>query len=136
MHLAIGSTGKEESQTASPLGLQLRKIKAKLRPLFAACSRVSGLCNVFPISLALLISGVFEQGDEERPFSSRWDLQLGSKLPVRAPADSSPCFPVNRSWWGRIVSVEWGHSKKNWRRCPEKEWKERSTSVSPRAGSI
>lgn len=88
MHLAIGSTGKEESQTASPLGLQLQKIKAKPRPLFAACSRVSGLCNVLPISLALLISDVFEQGDEERPFSAggtcSWDQSSPSGLPLTA----------------------------------------------------
>lgn len=65
MHLAVGSTRKEESQTVSPLGLQLWKIKAKQRQPFAACSRVSDLCNVFPVSSSLLISCVFEQGNEK-----------------------------------------------------------------------
>lgn len=85
MHLAIGSTGKEKSQTVSPLGLQLRKIKAKPRPLFAACSRVSDLYNVFPVSLSLLISDVFEQGNEELPFPAggtcSWDQSPASGLP-------------------------------------------------------
>lgn len=123
MHLAIGSTKKEESQMTSSLGLWLWKFKAQQRHLFSACSRVSGLCNVFPVSLSLLISCIFEQGNEELCCLFK---QVGTTAVIKAtrpaPAGSDPWFFVNCSSWGWIYSgVRWLQANPS--RCSDKEWK-------------
>lgn len=110
MHLALG---KKKVKLPLPSGSGSGKIKAKPRQLFAACSRVSDLCNVFPVSLSLLISGVFEQGNEELPFSAggtcSWD---------QSPVSGGSCRQQSLLfckllWWGGIClcGVGWLQEK-------------------------
>lgn len=102
MCLAIGSTRKEESQTASPSGSGFGKSKPS-RGSSSLPAAGSAICVMFSLSaylcwFLLFLSKGMKSCIIAAAFLSRWGLQLWSKPSSVLPADSIPCFFVNCSF--------------------------------------
>lgn len=97
------------------------------------------MSNVFPVSLPLLISSVFEQGDEVLPphgclFKKVRAAAVIKAWPHTRPAISPPCFIVKCSLWGwiHLFRVRWLQEKPHLDALTRNERRKALTSLAPR----